>query len=349
MPNGMLILDIEGTILTDEDKTLIANPLVSGVLLFSRNYENRQQLKALTAEIRSIRAQPLFICVDQEGGRVQRFKFEFEALPPLRVLGRHFAENPTYAVQSAQQLAWIMASELQVCGVDFSFAPVLDLDFGQSDIIGTRSFSNSVEQVSRLGAAYCQGMHSAGMATVGKHFPGHGYVVADSHLELPVDERNEREIFRQDVIPFQLLAQGHLDGLMMAHIIYSAMDALPAGFSPFWLQTCLRKKMGYSGLIFSDDLTMKATRAYGDAASCARLALDAGCDQILICNDRPAVIAALEALADYPEPSGLAARMRPFYKGGELSESQLYRSAAWQMAKETLDHWANLAASTSEY
>lgn len=284
-----VMADIAGLTLSSSDKIFLSQPEVAGIILFSRNYDNPTQLKSLCRAIKSIRPD-LLIAVDQEGGRVQRFRRGFLSIPAMRTLGDVYACNPKKALQQAYSLAWLMATELIQHGVDISFAPVLDLDFGRSDVIGDRAFAKQAEDVQQLAASFIQGMEAAGMSATAKHFPGHGFVKADSHLELPTDERTMAELQSQDILPFkQLIKQQKLAAIMPAHVVYKQVDPdFTAGFSSYWLQNVLRKQMGFEGLIYSDDLSMAGAAASGSPAERAIKAQQAGCNVLLICNRREA-------------------------------------------------------------
>lgn len=297
MAHGPVMLDLEGYELTEQDITLLADPLVGGLILFSRNYRDPFQLQALVAAVREIRPE-ILIAVDHEGGRVQRFKDGFTRIPPMASLGKRFLEDPEEALELAWDTGWLMASELLAYGLDFTFAPVLDLDYGVSEVIGDRAFSQRPEIVTRLADALIEGMHEAGMPAIGKHFPGHGYVVADSHTDLPVDDRTFEAIDQSCLKPFTALAP-QLDGVMPAHVVYEKVDDQPAGFSPFWLKEILRRKLGFKGVIFSDDLGMAGAHVAGNYKARAVAALDAGCDMVLVCNDREGALQVLEGLRDY--------------------------------------------------
>jgi len=288
---GPLMVDVEGLSLTKEDRSLLKHPFVGGLILFSRNYASVEQVSELITSIKEHRPE-LIIAVDQEGGRVQRFKSSLTRLPPLESVGRLYDNSPDLATAYATELGWIMASEMLALGVDISFAPVLDLAYGVSSIIGDRALHSKPVLVSMLGGAYIEGMNEAGMVATGKHFPGHGAVQADSHLELPLDSRSLEAIKQHDIIPFKSLAK-QLGGIMPAHIVYEKVDALPAGFSLYWLQTVLRNELGFSGVIFSDDLSMEGAAMAGSYAQRAEKALAAGCDMILVCNCREGVNAVL--------------------------------------------------------
>jgi len=283
---GPVMLGVEGTTLTEADRVRLVHPRVGGVILFARNYESPAQLAALTGAIAALREPPLPIAVDHEGGRVQRFRAGFTAVPPMRTLGERYDGDPRGAREEAAYWGGVIADELSACGVDFSFTPVLDLDHGASAVIGTRAFHADPAIVAALAGALCAGLHAGGMATVGKHFPGHGRVAADSHVALPVDPRPLAEIAAADLAPFATLIDAEaLDGVMPAHIVYPDVAAEPAGFSPYWLQTVLRGELGFDGLIFSDDLEMAGAQGAGDIVARADAAVAAGCDVVLACND----------------------------------------------------------------
>lgn len=300
MATGPVMIDVEGESLTDQDRALLAHPQVGGVILFSRNYRDPQQLRELVAELHAVKRPPLIVAVDQEGGRVQRFRSGFTRLPPMRRLGEYWDEAPAAALSLATDAGWLMASELRHSGVDLSFAPVLDLDHGVSAVIGDRAFHHHPRAVVELARAFMRGMLAAGMAPVGKHFPGHGAVRGDSHHELPVDPRSLGEIANTDLLPFQRLARHGLAGVMPAHVRYPAVDEQPAGFSVRWIQGILRGELGFEGAVFSDDLSMSGAHVAGTPAARAEAALTAGCDMLLVCNDREAALEVVHALADRP-------------------------------------------------
>jgi beta-N-acetylhexosaminidase len=290
------MLDIEGHSLSPADRELLREPAVGGVILFTRNYESAEQIADLVAEIRALRTPPLLVAVDHEGGRVQRFREGFTQIPPMRRVGQEFDRDPEAGLQAARDAGWLIASELRAAGIDLCFAPCVDLDWGVSEIIGNRAFHRKPEIVADLATAFARGLRSAGMAAVAKHFPGHGAVLADSHLKLPVDRRDYGLIL-DDMRPYdRLIGNGAIAGVMLAHIVYEQIDALPAGFSEYWIQRELRSRLGFGGAVFCDDLSMKATRDYGSMAERGRCALEAGCDMILVCNDRDAAHEAVDAL-----------------------------------------------------
>ncbi|MEH6388291.1 MAG: beta-N-acetylhexosaminidase [Pseudomonas profundi] len=282
------MLDVAGTWLTAADRDILRQPEVGGIILFARNTESPVQVRELVRAIRAVRPD-MIIAIDQEGGRVQRLRNGVLRLPAL---GDVAALPEQHAEQAAAAAAWVMATEMLACGIDISFAPVLDLDYGRSAVIGNRSLGGDPQAVIRLATAYISGLRQAGMAATGKHFPGHGWAEADSHFALPVDERSEEEIRASDLRPFAALAS-QLDGIMPAHVVYPAVDELPAGFSRRWLQDILRAEMAFEGVIFSDDLTMAGAHAVGRMSERVDAALHSGCDMLLVCNDRGAAEQAL--------------------------------------------------------
>ncbi|MCD0420968.1 beta-N-acetylhexosaminidase [Rubrivivax sp. JA1024] len=278
-----VVLDIAGTTLNDDDRRRIRHPLAGGLILFARNWADRRQLVELTAEIKSLR-EDLLICVDHEGGRVQRFRSDgFTHLPPMRAFGELWMQDAMRATAAATAAGYVLASELRACGVDFSFTPVLDLDHGPSQVIGDRAFHRDARVAALLAKSLMHGLLQAGMASCGKHFPGHGFVKADSHLALPVDRRSLKAILADDAQPYDWLA-GSLQAVMPAHVVYPKVDALPAGFSRRWLQEILRERLGFDGAVFSDDLSMEGAKGVGSTLDAALLALSAGCDLVLLCN-----------------------------------------------------------------
>lgn len=293
---GPVMLDLEGLELTTEDKEILQHPQVGGVILFTRNYQNTKQLRELVQQIRAAQHTHLLINVDHEGGRVQRFRDGFTQLPPMGEIGELYESSETQAKIKAKQLGQTMASELRAYDIDFSFAPVLDLNKGISEVIGNRAFHRDPRIVIELSKAFIDGLHDAGMVAIGKHFPGHGSVAPDSHTEIPVDKRTLNNIMTDDAIPFIELIKNNIEGLMPAHIIFDQVDPVPVGFSKHWLQTILRQQLNFQGAIFSDDLSMAGASIMGDMNSRAKQALLAGCDCILICNDRPTASKTLEYL-----------------------------------------------------
>ncbi len=304
MGNGPVMLDVLGKHLTAEDEARLRHPLVGGVILFSRNYESPGQLAELTASIHALRTPPLLIAVDHEGGRVQRFREGFTRIPPMRELGKVWDAHPRHAKHLAQQAGFVLASELRACGVDFSFTPVLDVDHGASCVIGDRAFHADPQAIAELAHSLLLGLRQGGMPTVGKHFPGHGFVCADSHLEIPVDERSYTDIELCDLIPFRQMVSYGLTAVMPAHVIYPRVDPLPAGFSRVWLKDVLRGQLGFEGCIFSDDLSMEGATVAGGIVQRAEAALNAGCDMVLVCNRPDSADELLAGLKwDMPAPS----------------------------------------------
>lgn len=292
---GRVIIDVAGLSLTPEEAKLLESPAVAGVIFFQRNFESVAQIQALIAQIRQVRAD-LVLSVDQEGGRVQRFKSGLTRLPPVAVLRETYAKFPEQGLADAEQLGWLMAAEMLALGVDLSYAPVLDIDYGNNEVIGDRSFGVTAADVQALAQAYIRGMHRAGMAVVGKHFPGHGYVDLDSHETLPHDVR-PMSALEADMEPFVALLP-NLDAIMTAHIVYDTVDPLAASFSEFWLGQQLRGRLGYQGLVISDDLNMKGAWDQGTPSERGIKAINAGCDLLLYCNDpqgAQTLIADLEA------------------------------------------------------
>lgn len=289
---GPVMLDLKGQGLTQDERELLTQPEVGGVILFGRNVASANQVSQLCAEMRSVRP-GLLIGIDQEGGRVQRLREGVTRLPAMSRLGRDLATMPEVTLRLCQDAGWLLGMEMAACGLDLSFAPVLDVDGGTSGVIGDRSFSADPQATAETAGAFIHGLHEAGMVAVGKHFPGHGGVAADSHHELPVDKRSMDELRRHDLIPFAALAT-RLDAVMPAHVVYPAFDARPAGFSPAWLGM-LRESLGFKGVVFSDDLSMAGAASAGSPAERAMKALAAGCDMLLVCNDRGAALEVIDA------------------------------------------------------
>lgn len=310
-PLGPVMLDVQGLELTERERGHLRHPLVGGVILFARNYESPTQIAALTADIKAQRDPALIISVDHEGGRVQRFRDGFCRLPCMRALGQVWDEDPAEATRLARDTGWVLARELVQVGVDLSYAPVLDLDYGVSRVIGDRAFHGDPAVVVALASALMDGLAEGGMGCVGKHFPGHGFVEADSHVAMPRDPRPFEALWAADMRPFRELAH-RLSGIMPAHVIYEANDPRPAGFSRFWLQDVLRGQIGFDGLIFSDDLTMEAATEAGGIVARASAAHEAGCDVVLVCN-RPDLNEELLAqwqVRPAPTLAGRLARLR---------------------------------------
>lgn len=296
---GPLMLDVGGLELTAEDREVLAHPLVGGVILFTRNYRDPDQLRALCTEILTIKREPrLLLAVDHEGGRVQRFRVGFSRIPAMRTLGKRWEESPKVARDEAAAHGYTIGAELGAFGIDLCFAPVLDRDIGVSGVIGDRAFATKIELIVELARAFRAGLNRAGMAATGKHFPGHGAVAADSHLELPVDRRPIAEIERTELAPFAPLIDDGIESLMMAHVRYTAVDHIPASLSRKWIAGRLRRRMKFRGALFCDDLSMNGAAVVGTMAERARLALASGCDMLPVCNDRAASIALLADLHD---------------------------------------------------
>lgn len=335
-PHAPLIIDVAGTELTDADRRRVANPLVGGVIHFARNWQDRAQMTALNAEIKSIRPD-LLICVDHEGGRVQRFRTDgFTHLPSMRALGELWMRDAMRATQAASAVGQVLAGELRACGVDFSFAPVLDLDYGGSSVIGNRSFHRDPRVVALLAKSVMHGMLQMGMRNCGKHFPGHGFVHADSHVEIPVDKRGLKAILADDAKPYDWLSAS-LAAVMPAHVIYPKVDKRPAGFSAKWLKETLRQRIGFEGAVFSDDLSMEAGR-YIDGellsfADAALAALEAGCDMALLCNQSIGDGHLLDGFLEDFDAAALAGRWRAD-AGGEMRRQALLpggQSPSWDV------------------
>ncbi|MDE2118415.1 MAG: beta-N-acetylhexosaminidase [Betaproteobacteria bacterium] len=342
---GPVMLDVAGTTLTAEDEERLRHPLVGGVILFTRNYQSPGQLAELTASIRALRSPALLIAVDHEGGRVQRFREGFTRIPAMRELGKIWDEHPKRARHLAQQAGYVLAAELRSCGVDFSFTPVLDVDFGASSVIGDRAFHSDPQAIAELAHSLLQGLRQGGMHTVGKHFPGHGFVRADSHLEIPVDERSYTDIELCDLIPFRQMVNFGLTAVMPAHVIYPKVDKYPAGFSSIWLKNILRGELGFEGCIFSDDLSMEGATVAGGIVQRAEAALHAGCDMVLVCN-RPDLADELLAGLKWEMPATSKARLAQM-RGRSHPESlvQLHEQAEFVRAVHEV---AAIGAGTAE-
>ncbi|WP_249976963.1 beta-N-acetylhexosaminidase [Vreelandella olivaria] len=333
-PIGPVMLDLEGPLLTKAEKHLLMEPAVGGVILFGRNVEDAYQTRQLCSDIRRVRGD-LLLAIDQEGGRVQRIKAGVTRVPPMARIGEVFVSDQTAGLSLAKEAGWLLGMEMAACGLDISFAPVLDVESGISSVIGDRSFSSNPVHVALLGEMFIQGLHEAGMAAVGKHFPGHGGVAADSHVALPVDERPLELIKQHDLLPFTRLAT-QLDGVMPAHVIYSAFDARPAGFSPSWLGM-LRESLGFKGCIFSDDLSMAGAHEAGEPKARAQAALTAGCNMLLVCNDRAAALEVVEACQGLQ--SKRPARLR--YGRARPDVDALSALGRWRRAHARLEALAN--------
>ncbi|MDH5634005.1 MAG: beta-N-acetylhexosaminidase [Gammaproteobacteria bacterium] len=329
------MMDLRGTQLQEDERDMLRHPLTGGLIFFSRNFESAQQIEELAKEIHALQKRRLLICVDHEGGRVQRFREGFTVLPPMRRFGEIYGENRKRAKRLAEMAGWLMATELNAVGIDFSFAPVLDLDFGVSEVIGDRSFHRDPDVVSDLAHSLIIGMKKGGMAATGKHFPGHGAVAADSHVALPVDERSLADIRMDDLVPFERLVEYGLAGIMPAHVRYPRVDEAPAGFSRVWLQQILRKELNFQGVIFSDDLTMEGATVAGDIVARAEVAIDAGCDMALVCNNSNEVARLLDGYRREPEPTSML-RLARMHGKPVLARTALAGDPRWQESTEAI-------------
>lgn len=334
MTLGPLMVDLEATTINEIEKKLLLLPEVGGVILFTRNFESVDQITSLVAEIHALRTPKLLVAVDHEGGRVQRFHEGFSKIPAAAVYARQVnAGDAVDGLNKSRQLAenagWLMAIELRACGIDFSFAPVLDLAHGLSGVIGDRAFHSKPAIVSTLAYSFMHGMNKAGMQAVGKHFPGHGGVVEDSHVAMPVDHRELEELLRTDIVPFENMIENKLAAIMPAHVIYDKVDAKPAGYSPFWIENILRGRFGFQGVIFSDDLSMEAAGVAGGFGERADAALKAGCDMVLVCNHLEGAIEAAEYIKGYANPTSQLRLVR-MHGEHEINWFQLKQDENWQ-------------------
>lgn len=335
MSLGPLLVDVAGTALTAEDRELLKHPLVGGVILFTRNYADVEQLQALVRDIHALREPRLLVTVDHEGGRVQRFRDGFTVLPPARLFGQIHDRDPKQAASITELSAWLLAAELRACGVDLSFAPVVDLDFGASSVIGDRALHADPAVVSELARSWVLGMRRAGMGACAKHFPGHGYVQGDSHLMLPVDPRPLETLRHKDMVPYERLFRLDLPSIMMAHVVYEQVDELPASLSKRWIGDELRRRMGFEGVVFCDDLSMRGAEKAGDYLDRAVAALDAGCDMLPVCNNRDGVDVIVKGLKRGSDPvSGW--RLTRLHGGETPSWDELRASAEWKQARDAL-------------
>ncbi|HEX7030504.1 MAG TPA: beta-N-acetylhexosaminidase [Gammaproteobacteria bacterium] len=335
MSLGPLMVDIAGISLTAEDRDVLRHPLVGGIILFTRNFESIEQLDALVRDIHALRTPRLLVAVDHEGGRVQRFREGFTVLPPAKVYGRLYDADRAAGLKAAEQGGWLMAAECLALGIDISFAPVLDLDHGLSSIIGDRAFHRSIEGVAQLASSWTRGMKRAGMAATGKHFPGHGGIAADSHLELPVDERDYVTLKQRDMAPFARLVANKLAAIMMAHVAYPKIDALPASFSPRWIRRELREDLRFQGVVFCDDLSMEGAAGLGDYTARARRALDAGCDMLPVCNNREGVMQILDGFGEHDDPVAQL-RLARMHGRANYSLAELQARPEWRDARDAL-------------
>ena len=335
MSLGPIMMDLIGTQISETERELLLHPQVGGLILFTRNFESIEQMAALVSEIRSLRTPHLLIAIDHEGGRVQRFHDGFTRLPPASVFGEIYKQDHDKARECAELTGWLMAAELRAINIDFSFAPVLDLAHGVSGVIGNRAFHSKPEIAATLAYAFMHGMSLAGMSAVGKHFPGHGGVVEDSHLALPVDHRDMATLMKADIVPFEKMIHNHLPAIMPAHVIYDQVDDKPAGYSTIWLKQILRDRLKFQGVIFSDDLSMEAAGIGGSYGERALLALNAGCDMVLVCNHPDGVSEVIEALGDYANPASQL-RLTRMHGKENFDRDELLASPKWQQANKMI-------------
>ncbi|MEM1261812.1 MAG: beta-N-acetylhexosaminidase [Pseudomonadota bacterium] len=339
MTLGPVMVDIEGLALTPADRRLLQEPAVGGIILFARNYETPDQVRALCASIRELRDPELLIAVDQEGGRVQRFGAPLTRLPPLRWFGRRYESDRVEGRRAIREAGWLLGSEVASLGVDFSFTPVVDLDYGLSQVIGDRALHRDPGIVADLATELMRGLRDAGVAAVAKHFPGHGGVTGDSHHELPTDRREWAQLI-DDMKPYQRLVAEGLPAIMTAHVVYAQCDRWPASFSSWWLTQVLRERFGFSAALFSDDLSMQAAREFGTPVELAQRALAAGCDMVPVCNDRRAAEQVVAALADRASALGHA-RLARLRRSSMISWEQLQSMERWHEALRTLAGWSD--------
>ena len=332
------MVDVAGTELDADDRDILRHPLVGSIILFTRNYADSRQLTQLVSEIHALRSPALIVAVDQEGGRVQRFRPEFSRLPALRRIGHEYDADHRAGCALARQLGWLMASELRALGIDLSLAPCVDLDYGVSEVIGDRAFHRRGAAVGELAVAYIHGMRDAGMAAVAKHFPGHGAVVADSHHALPIDRRSLPDL-REELEPYRVLIANGLPAVMAAHVLFPDVDSLPASVSQRWIRGVLRAELNFQGAVITDDLSMEGIAVAGDIVERARRALDAGCDVLEVCNKRTSVITLLDQLRVTPDASS-ALRLVRLRGRLKLTRQQLFASSAWQDAQAALERCA---------
>jgi beta-N-acetylhexosaminidase len=328
------MVDVAGLELTPEDRDVLRHPLVGSVILFTRNYRDSAQLAQLVADIHAVRSPALIVAVDQEGGRVQRFRPEFSLLPPPRRIGHEYDLDKKNGLTLARSMGWLMAAELRAHGIDLSFAPCVDLDFGVSEVIGDRAFHSKPEAVAELALAYMKGMQDAGMSATAKHFPGHGAVVADSHHSLPVDRRDWNEL-SADVLPYRRLIANGLPGVMVAHVLFPAVAPQPASLSRRWIENALREELRFEGCIFTDDLSMGGAKEFGDVVARASAALAAGCDVLPVCNDRASVVTLLDGLAHEIQPSSHLRLVRMRGKAAP-ERGELFAGEPWRASQELL-------------
>jgi len=335
MTLGPLMVDLESTAISSKEKELLLRPEVGGVILFTRNFLSVEQITALVEEIHQLRSPRLLVAVDHEGGRVQRFREGFSKIPAAVIYSNAAKDDINKARQLAENAGWLMAVELRACGIDFSFAPVLDLAHGLSGVIGDRAFHHKPRTVATLAYAFMHGMNKAGMQAVGKHFPGHGGVAEDSHVAMPVDHRQLEDLLTSDVIPFQYMIENKLAAIMPAHVIYDNVDEKPAGYSSYWIENILRQRFNFQGVVFSDDLSMEAACVAGGYGERADAALKAGCDMALVCNHLDGAIAAADFIKGYSNPLSQLRLVR-MHGEQDVSWSALQQDKHWQQVSEQI-------------
>jgi beta-N-acetylhexosaminidase len=337
---GPLMLDVSGFELTHEEIDILDHPLVGGLILFSRNYHDQNQLSDLVRHIRSVTRNDLVVATDHEGGRVQRFREGFSKIPAMGSISKEFNKKTQPPGYLCEQFGWLMAAELLAFDIDISFAPVLDIH-GVSEVIGDRSFHQKPKKIVQLASEFIKGMHRAGMSATGKHFPGHGNVLEDSHIAMPIDNRNKEEIFALDMAIFKSIhQQGLLDAVMPAHVIYPDVDDLPAGFSQKWIKQILREELEFDGVVFSDDLSMQGAVQMGNIVERAELALDAGCDMVLVCNDPKGTVQVIDGLpANMELQKNSLERIKRLRKGTSLDFANLKKTKDYQVASRVLDQF----------
>ena len=339
MSLGPIMLDLDSVEMSPEEREILQNPLVGGVILFTRNFSSVEQITHLVKEIHQIREPRLLVAVDHEGGRVQRFRDGFSSLPAVGHFGEIYQHNPKRAHLLSETAGWLMAAELRAVGVDFSFAPVLDVDYGKSTVIGDRAFHQNNQVITELAHAYIKGMHDAGMAATGKHFPGHGAVTADSHTDIPVDDREYNEIFANDILPFKRMIHHGIAAIMPAHVIYSKVDTMPAGFSEVWLKDILRQRLSFQGVIFSDDLDMKGASVIGEQyVDRAEKALSAGCDMVLVCNNREGALNVVDNLIGHNDAVSHL-RLARMHGKHETTMMDLHKTTMWKKSSDILKRY----------
>ena len=339
MSLGPIMLDLDSTEMSPEELEILQNPLIGGVILFARNYSSVEQITHLVKKIHQVREPRLLVAVDHEGGRVQRFRDGFTSLPAVGHLGDIYKNNPKRAHLLSETAGWMMAAELRAVGIDFSFAPVLDINYGVSKVIGDRAFHNDKHVITELAHAYTKGMQDAGMAATGKHFPGHGAVTADSHVDIPVDDREYKVIFANDILPFKRMINHGMAAVMPAHVIYSKIDKMPAGFSEVWLKDILRKRLGFQGVIFSDDLDMKGASVVGEKyVDRAEKALSAGCDMVLVCNNRDGAMNVVDNLIGHNDPVAHL-RLARMHGKHDITMNELHKNEKWKKSSDILHRY----------